>query len=310
MKKVKVSLLALSVLAGGSLATLAAAAAPPAGSDYRVVISWSNAPAAVPPIFFVTDAPVPNSNATFSAELLKSTVFNDGSGKIDGAAIYRITFGASGSNAVATAAADLVCTVTGNITLKNSVPSVTMNIKGNGAAIDSNGNNGNATMSLTFKGTGSSSTNNGDVFTGTFSGTVNTGIKGSKPFKVDPATAGTAPAFADTLLVDGQVVQSPNAKLFTMANIGDATQVTGNGNENTKKGTYTLNTKGFGFSKGANLNLSGTTLQSTNLWIIINQTNLTQATIVIPGKADGKGKIAGQSVNAKGGTVIPQALLP
>src|SRR5262249_34591490 len=139
MKKLKVSLLALSVLAGGSLATLAAPA-PNTGSDYRVFVSWTNAPTPPPPIFYITDAPVPDSNATFTAELLRSSVFNDGSGKIDGAAIYRLGFGTSGvstnTNAVPVtgAAADIVCDVTGNITLKGSVPTVTLNIKGNGAS--------------------------------------------------------------------------------------------------------------------------------------------------------------------------------
>jgi hypothetical protein len=308
MKKVKVSLLALSLLAGGSLAASAAAAAPGTGSDYRVIINWSsNATTTAAPIFFITDAPVTGTNGTFIAQVLpsRSSVFNDGSGKVDGAAVYRVTLGSSGTNGASTAAADMVCTVTGNITLKNSVPTVTLNIKGNGASIDSAGTIGNANMSLKFVGSGSSSTNAGDVFTGTFSGTVNTGIKGSKPFKVDQTTAGTAPAFADPVIFDGAVVQSPNSKLFTMASIGDATQVTGSGSENVKKQSYTVNTKGFGFSKGANLNLSGATAVVTNLWIILDQTNLTQATIVIPGKADAKGKIAGQAVKATGATVLP-----
>jgi hypothetical protein len=303
MKKAKVSLLALSVLAGGSLATLAAPA-PNTGSDYNVFITWTNGTTVPAPVFFIEDAPVPDSNATLSVELLRSSVLNDGSGKIDGAAVYRLTLG-GGTNSGG-AAADLVCTVTGNITTKGTTPTATVQIKGNGASIDSNGNIGVASMSVKFVGTGSSTTN-GDVFTGTFSGTVTPGLKSvnnGKPVKVDPTTTGSAPAFADTVNFSGQVVQA-NAKLYTMANVGEATEVTGNGSENVKKGTYTVNTKGFGFSKGSSLNLNGTTAIVTNLWIILDQTNLTQATIVIPGKADAKGKIAGQTVKAAGGTVFP-----
>lgn len=304
MKKAKVSLLALSVLAGGSLAALAAPA-PNTGSDYNVFITWSNATTAPSPIFYIQDAPVPDSNATLSAELLRSSVFNDGSGKVDGAAVYRITTSSSGTNGGAAAAADIVCSVTGNITSKNSVSTANLTIKGNGASVDSAGNIGAASMNVKFVGQGSSTTN-GDTFTGTFSGTVTTGLKsvnGGKPVKVDPTTSGSAPAFADTLNFNGQVVQV-NTKLYTMANIGEGAQVTGNGTENFNKGTFTANTKGFGFSKGASLSLSGTTSTVTNLWIILGNT-LTNATIIIPAKADAKGKIAGQTVSAKGGTVFP-----
>src|SRR5579864_7545912 len=99
MKKLKVSLLALSVLAGGSLAALAAAP-PIAGTDYFVEVNFTNP---VPTsIFYVDGFPLPDTNANLAVQSLGGSILTDGSGRIDGATTLRFKI-ISGSNIVAIA---------------------------------------------------------------------------------------------------------------------------------------------------------------------------------------------------------------
>ncbi len=310
MKKLQVSLLALSLLAGGSLA--ASAAAVHTGSDYDVTISWTNpAPTS---IFLLENVPVPDTNASVNVQVLQDDVSTDGSGKIDGAAVYRITFSSGASNNTVLAIADIVCDVSGVINLKGATPTATVQIKGNGASVDSTGVIGVANLSLKFTGSPTNINSTGSTkFTGNFTGTVKVGlasVNGGKPINVGSkgnTTTGSAGGFGLPLSFDGQVVQS-DTKLYMIGFVSDGGGFNGNGNVNSKQGKYTANLQGFAFAKGSTLSLSGTTGTQTNVWFQFGTNPPVQATISVPGTADAKGKIAGQTVKATGGVVKTTSL--
>ncbi len=310
MKKAQVSLLALSLLAGGTLA--ASAAATHTGSDYDVTIAWTNpAPTS---IFFLEGVPVPDTNTSVNVTVLNDDVTTDGGGKIDGAAVYRITFLSGASNNTVLAIADIVCDVSGVINLKGATPTATVQIKGNGASVDSAGVIGAANLSLKFTGSPTNLTRTGSTtFTGNFTGTVKVGlasVNGGKPINVGAkgnTATGSAGGFGIGLSFDGQVVQS-DTKMYIIGFVGDGGGFNGNGSINSKQGKYTANLQGFAFAKGSTLSLSGTTGSQTNVWFQFGTNPPVQATISVPGTADAKGKVAGQTIKATGGVVTATSL--
>jgi hypothetical protein len=298
MKKLKISLLALSVLAGGSL--VASAAAPIVGNDYTFDAIFTNPTPTS--IFSVDGTPIPDPSSTVTVEEIgPGGVNTDGAGKIDGATTLRIGFLNASSNLVAVA--DMVTTVSGSIVTKGTTPTATINLKGNGSSVDSTGVVGTCNMSLKFVGSPTNLTATGfDLpIKGTFSGTVKTGlasINGGKPLKVDTTTTGSASGSGNPVELFGRVIQN-NTKLYIVANDLDGT-----GSVNTKKQTYTSNLKGFGSSKGSSVTLSGNTTVKTNVWFQFGTNPPVSINVGVPATANAKGKAQGQSVNATGGIVL------
>src|SRR5713101_864710 len=141
MKKIKVSLLALAVVAGGGIG--ASAASTSEGVTFKADIRFpTNAPLHYIDVF---EAPLGAvslaiSNANFTG--LVDT--DDGSGKIEGAGFTRLLFApyvivintnAPGStNRLASGVGDYNVSVTGKISTKNGLPAVQESLKGNGYA--------------------------------------------------------------------------------------------------------------------------------------------------------------------------------
>src|SRR3954447_17050510 len=145
MKKLKVGLMALSLIAGGMCAA-SAATTPSPGSRADILIDYgSNAPN----IFFVNGVPLPTNGVV---ETQFDSTETDGAGKVDGAVALRISFtSGSDTNLTETAHADITASVTGSIVTKGSTVTANISIKGNGFSSDGT-NSGDASVSLKFVG--------------------------------------------------------------------------------------------------------------------------------------------------------------
>ena len=251
MKKLKVGLLALSFIAGGSFAASAAAASGQVGATYDEVVTWPTAPASFLTVdglrLDVLGTPLNTTNNFF---LFSSSVETDGSGKIEGVAVIRMLQG--GGTTIVTSTtnidntttppttnivsetnvtsagslgfSDFVADISGKIGSKAGVSTVSLLIKGSGYS----GGTSNAPdfgttasakpakISLKFTSTGAATTvsnNEFDVFTA---------VPGSLKGTVTPGLASISkkPIKVDetgTLAVNQQVLSNA---FFEMVQIG------------------------------------------------------------------------------------------
>jgi len=298
MRKLKVGLSALSLIAGGLFAA-SAASTPNTGSSAPIFIDFgTNAQR----IFYVGGLPVATSNASQTVNVIFDRVDTDGAGKVEGVAYITINYAGSGTNEGAAGSANFIVDVTGSITSKGnpSVATASLNMKGNGYSTDASGVINGASLTLKFTGT----PNADNAFAGTLTGTVKLGTKtisGNTTDKIDqPATIENTESVPFDVFAN---VVEFNTKFWAAGTLADGfLPVSGSGSVNTKKGTYSANLKGIGvFGKGSSAKLTGTTTVATNGFITVGTNENVPVIITIPGTADATGKVLGQKLNATGG---------
>jgi hypothetical protein len=286
MKKVKISLLALSVLAGGSLAASAAAAGTTFNA-YSLDAAFTNLT-----VWSVNGAVTTSSG--FPAIDNDTFVSTDGSGKISGGGELTINYN---SNNVPVSV--LFVDISGKIssTTSKPTPAVTLMMKGSGYSVQDHTTAQTATpLSCNLKFTGQVSGNSNIV--GTVSGT----ITGNTPLGTKTAKITNLPVVlqADSFkpFIVADVLQSSKGQMTIWSTDPFAAF---NGTGNVKSGTsYTANLKGVDFSKGSSVSLTGTMGTYTNGVAGTNSnisfTAPTTATI-------SKGSIQGQAVSGAASSV-------
>jgi len=302
MRKLKVGLSALSLIAGGIFAASAAPAIN-TGSTADITIDFGTNGQQ---IYFVQGLPVATSNTTQTVEVHSSIVDTDGAGKIEGVAYVTISYAGSGTNEGAASTATFIVDVTGNVTSKGNpaVATVTMNLKGNGYSQDANNTVNGASLSLKFSGTATAE----NTFAGTLNGSIKLGTKtitGNTTDSLKGVPAVITDVESTPFNVSARVVEF-NTKFWaggTMADTGSDNRVpfSGSGTVNSKNGTYSANLKGIGFGKGSSAKLTGSTLAATNGFITVGTNDPVPVIITIPGTATATGKVVGQKLNAANG---------
>jgi hypothetical protein len=310
MKKIKVSLLALAVVAGGAIGASAASSKTTEGDSYGIRLLFpSNAPLS----FILVNAVAQGAAAlTISNATFEGVVTTDGSGKIDGAGFERIRYGVLTTNGIVPAAiSDYNVNVSGKISTKNNLPSVQESLKGTGFSSTTNvvlnGTNGpiiiikspqsgSSSFSVNFTANSAVISSNSILAGGTLKGTIKPGINainGGKTIQVNEGAILPVELFTLTE-GDFQVVQFGNKFWANGVNF-PFSQFNGSGSSSSN-GKFNYNAKGFGQASGSSFKLSGTGGQL--IIVIGGVTN----TVVAISSADLSGKIAGQSVSVKGVT--------
>jgi hypothetical protein len=262
MKKMKVSILALSVLAGGVLA--ASAANVTTYTPYSLDVTYTNAAAAV---WEVDGAPATTSTA-YPQVFSEVTAQTDGSGKITGWGEMYIAYN---TNEVPYTV--LWVSVTGKIGDKTAgaAAAVTLAIKGSGYSPDGKGGAVLASAALKFTGAvGTNPNTNGQkqIVVGTLSGN----IKGATP--LDPKNAkissSTYPSLANMTVDSDYNFTDPQGSVLQAAKNGVPSSLQFFSSEATGKGTiksgatYTVKFSGFGTEKGLSGTLTGSLGNYTN----------------------------------------------
>jgi len=299
MKKVKVSILALSVLVGGAVFASAANNGLTLASTDDIVLTnavpmiWSSVNEVPTSLFLVS------SNTFFSAGIVDT----DSGGKITGVGnLIRLYW--SGTNVIG--ASSFYVTIKGKISASQmGVPSVQMTINGNGYTVPSVSNTvaiagvdhkdawpGSVNLNFTAKNTAAVSNNFAYHILGNLKGTFKPGLAAvaSKTVKIDEA--------AD-LVVNRQTLSELDlrvilfgkkfAAILTNPNMENPS---GTGNLNTKNGQYSVNLKPIG-GGSSSLQLKG------GITTLVDPSN-TNRVITTINTADAKGKIQGQAVQSTG----------
>jgi len=281
MKKQKISLLALAVLAGGITAASAASKTELSATYYMTATN------VVAQVVFVEE--VPRSLVFQGLQSAGDIVSTDGSGKIEGAAI--LEFGTPASNGYVR----YVTSVTGSVKGKeNTTPVVDVKLKGSGYSGLGTNVNGvlelvgtPASLSLAFKSTGPVVTTN-NTMAGQFNGTIKSGVP-----VLDNLTGGgkvknsAAVVDVDTdnaTSFEAVVVQVGN-KLSVVSDTPIDAQGTGKVSSNNRS---SMSLKGFGSSKGSSWKLDGT---SSQIPVVGAGTN---TTVTLFSTADVTAKLFGQ----------------
>jgi hypothetical protein len=293
MKKIKVSILALSVLVGGAVFASAANSAI-LGSTSDVTLTnavpliWSD-------VFTLPTSVLLNPNQGVSFEAM--TVATDEGGKIAGAGnIIKRYYGNSADTNAVTAISSWYTTVKGNINASQmGVPTVKMTIKGQGylapgtnTTIILNGQSSDAfpgKFNLNFAANKTAAISNNFQWhiIGSLKGSITPAVKGAKSQKVDEA--------AD-LIVDRNAMGTLDMRVIVSGNKFAAIlwDTDATGQATVKNGKYTLNLKPIsgGSSK----------LQLKGDMVAFTQTPFTNITTITT--ADVTGKIQGQAVKSTG----------
>jgi hypothetical protein len=296
MKKIKVSILALSVLVGGAVLASAAKDSNIIGATSDVYLTN-----AVPLVWYdVNTAPTSGLLTNLSAGP-GSVIDTDSSGKISGVAnIIKSYTGTTGTNTNSTviAISSWYTTIKGKISAsKMAQANVSMSIKGDGyAAPDTNlvlvipsqkidAFPGKLSVNFSAKNVTAVSNNAAYHILGNLKGSVTPAVKGAKTEKIDQV--------ADLVVnrramdeIDMRVVVS-GSKLAAIAFNGEIYGATGTANIG-KGGTYTLNLKDPA-GGASSLQLKGTTA-------VLVQPGNTNNTVTTVSTADVKGKLQGQAV--------------
>ena len=149
MKNIKISILVLSVIAGGVIAAAAQVAGPfysdnVGAMDYPLHEVFPGAPRFV----YTAGAPVPT---TTDLETLSGAVATDGSGKVNGLLYARVYF--NGRINHSNNYSSFTMTVTGNSNNRGTNPWVKLNLRGNGYYFDGVSNHPNASISININST-------------------------------------------------------------------------------------------------------------------------------------------------------------
>ncbi len=314
MKSLKISLLALSVLAGGIMVANAASKTD-VGQTLQVLVKFATN--AGPSFIEVEDEVPANPKALSTNGTANVYVNTDGAGKLEGAGWIRIEYKTlvitpgstntpSVTNFITTSYSDYITDITGKLSTKNDAPSAQMTLKGQGYITAVNPTNWSGGISqkaasateskLNLKFTSSGAAvvinTNGPVYglTGTYKGSV-TGIDG-KTAKVDESSVlkvnYSKPTDLDLALVSW-------GKKFTAITADGSFIGSANVSSSDK---FTLNMKGVGSSRGSSLKMNGT-VGDQNI-IIVGQTNtvlsLTSLTL--------DGKVMGQTIKDVSATAV------
>jgi hypothetical protein len=290
MKKIKVSILALSALAGGILA--ASAATVTTYVPYSFDAPYTNAAAAV---WEVTGAPATTAT-TYPQIFSEVTVTTDDSGKIMGWGPMYIEY-----NTNETPYTVVWVSVSGKIGNKTagSAPAVTLSIKGSGYSPDGTGGAGVNSFTMKFTGAvGANPNTNGqaNIVVGTATGKI-TGqtplSTKSATFTLQNATAASSYSFAQA---GGDVLQTEKNGVPTSMQVF-STEATGKGT--IKSGTtYTVKYTGTILAKG----LSGTVTGSLGAYTNTIGTN--PVVFMAPVSATLTGKDKGQVISGTGPSSI------
>lgn len=247
MNKIKVSLMAVSVVV---LGTLAASAATTTYRAYNLNLNWNNNLSAK--IWSVNGGPENPTDAVYPHfDYRGGSVDTDSSGKISGVGRWRVTYSAS-----STPYTTFYGTISGKLAGKvGSAATVTMTIKADGYTVDGIG------FSTPFKGsfkfTGRAGVNPGNVneqvmvgtITGSFSGSTPTG---TKSFKLP---SGRVAYISDSGFgyagFSSDVLQSSKGHMQFLS-----TGMQGNGSIKNDT-TYKASVKGVGSNKGISISFSG-----------------------------------------------------
>jgi len=289
MKNVKVSLLVLSVLAGGAMAASAAAEIPIAfGLDMR----FTNGTA----VWSISGGPVTTSSTitgTTPEISVDASVSTDESGKIMGGGLLFARFA---SNGVPSAA--LQVSVSGNISSKSGTPTVTLMLKGKGFASDGT-NATEAQVSLKFVGTpGPDPFNtNSTRIVGTLTGK----ITGTSPFLPAKSVAISAAAViessrSNTPDISGLAAETSKKIVWFGFDFDSSGAVTGSKTKLAKAATagaaYKIAGRGDFQAKGLSFTVTGSLGTVSNFFGF----GTNAVSIVAPTDATLKGKSKGQSV--------------
>ena len=292
MKKIKVSLLALSVLVGGAvLASAASTSIVGATSD----IALTNAPA---PLIWYDVYTAPTSGLLTNLSVGPGAFINtDSSGKIDGVASIVKSYTDASNNVVAISS--WFTTIKGKISAsKMAQPSISMSIKGDGYAAPNTNPivvfpsqkvdafPGKLSLNFSAKNAAAISNNFNWHILGSLKGSVTPAVKGAKTEKVDQ-TADLIVGRNALSELDLRVVVS-GTKFAAIASNGGVYGANGTGKIG-KGGSYSVNLK----DSGTSLGLKGTI---TTL-VLPSNTNNVVTTI---NTADIKGKVQGQAVESTG----------
>jgi hypothetical protein len=302
MKKIKVSILALSVLVGGAVfASAASSSTILSTSD----VFLTNTPT---PIVWSAVYDIPTSallNPDKGVSFQAGVVDTDNGGKISGAGnIIKKYYGNTADTNAVTAISSWYTTVKGNITASTmGTPTVKMTLKGQGylapgtnttvikPAQSSDGFPGQ--FNLNFKADKTKavpvSTNAQNEVTwaviGKLTGTITPATKGAKQTKVDETA---------TVVVDRTAMDTVGLRVIAYGKKFGAillnTDATGMGSIDSNKGTYKVTLKPV--SGGSS------SLQLNGQILAVTQTPYTNVTTI--NTADIKGKIQGQAVQSKG----------
>jgi hypothetical protein len=297
MKRTKLSILALAVLAGGTLAA-SAAAVPTVVQAYSLSISFTNAQAqywSVDTGPFTTNVESATAPAFFGSGISTST---DGSGKITGAGILSVL-----NNTVGSPASQFAVNVSGKIsatTAAAGTPTVSLTVKGKGYTVNSNGVPTAANISLTFKSSVVADNNN--RFPGTLTGTVSgltPGVKAATKITAQGAFVRASSQFAS---IDTDIVQSMKGTSGKLVIFSSDTA----GSGSVKAGGYTLNGHGTGHHSASSMSVKGTEGSYTNNVFASTNTIVfsapTTAAIV-------KGKLSGQAVTSAAASSVNANLI-
>ncbi len=286
-----------------------------------------------PPLSFilVTNVPAGAAALTISNANFQGIIDTDSSGKIEGSGFERIVYGtlaivintnppaSTNTVLIPTAYSDYNVTVSGKVSTKNTLPSVQESLKGTGYSstrtnitldgsdgtivVIKSPTSGSSSFNLNYTGNNAlvviSNSPSDTTFhlLGNFKGTIRPGIKAINNGQTIQVNEDAE------LLVDRQVLTDLKLQVVKFGNkfwanvVGD--NINGSGNVSSS-GKITLNLKGYGFSTGSNLKLTG---QKGDAIIII--TGVSTNAVSFISSADISGKIAGQTISATGLTGVP-----
>jgi len=308
MKKLKISLLTMAVVAGGAIGASAATAKTTEGDTFTVDLVFpSNAPLS---FVSVSDIPQGAKALTISNVEANVSVNTDGSGKIEGAGFLRISYGipsisvdtnttppTTNISFALTAFSDYIVDVSGKISTKNNNPNIQESIKGKGYSTTGSNisiiNAQAASSSFSVSFTGNSAVSSNGTTAGNLKGSINPGkvtaINGGKTIKVD-----------ETAILNVDNIQITDLPVTVVAFGGkfDAVAFAGGdgafrGSGSSSNGKFNSNFKGVGNARGSSFKITGATAPVA---IITDVTN--NVTFVSQGEL--KGKILGQTVDVKG----------
>jgi hypothetical protein len=286
MKKLKISLLALSVLAGGSL--VASAAAATTYTAYNLFAAWTNI------TVWDVDGAITTSGTTFPQVDNDTFVSTDGSGKITGGGFLTVDY-----NTNNVPWSRIFVDISGKVSsTKSSAASVSLTMKGNGFTVQDHTVAATATpvsCNLKFTGAPGPNPDTNSSQTSIIVGTVSGTITGNTPLGTKTAKVTNLPVVLQsgsfTLQASMDVLAS--ATKMSIWGLGNST-FTGTGNIK-KDNTFTANLKGTGNGKGSSLSLTGTIGTYTNGFAGTNS-GISYSAPVQPINIK-SGKIQGQTVS-------------
>lgn len=272
MKKLKISLLALSVVAGG---ITVASAATEINRSYTFSVNSTN----IARIWYVYGIPVPVTG--FPSIQDGTSVDVDASGKIIGSGFIRVDFNTNNAPY-----AGYTVDVKGKMKTKGNKASVSMTAKGPGGLVNGNGTAETGSIDLKFTdgvpAINPFNTNFPAIIVGKLSGTIK-GMSplGNKTAKFENAVAGVDSDDFNPMNSTIGVLQTTKKQQYF------SSEATGKGK--IKNNTYKGSLKGIAWAKGSKFNING------NLGLYTNNISTNAISFLAPETITVKGKTYGQT---------------